>query len=217
MNNLKIIILGFCFLLFVFSCKSDEEKRAEKICKKLENPHLRHFGSKNNIYTQSQQIIVYTPDSIDYWADPNINYQLNQYLEYMNSYETEKNRNSYYSDPNNIEYGRGGDYYATARKAENMAHQSLKRAEEYEPMIKAALQSSTFIYDDSYVYVFEVFNYKEYIYPGIFEGPYTKKFIYKFSKDGELIDGPHGVLGTTSPFEKINSLVEHRYSSALIK
>lgn len=216
MKYLKILILSAIFVFSLMACKSETEKRNEKIVSALENPQTRHARYGKDLMTQNQKITIYTPDSIDCWADPSVQDDLGLYLSYMNEYESAINDKNYYSNPSNVVYGRGGDYYHAAQGAENRATYNLQKANEIAPRIKAKLENSTHKYDDSYVYVFEEFEFKEYVYTKTWAGPYVRRYVYLFSKDGDLLKGPNQVGGTSSPFDKINSIIGQTYSKASI-
>lgn len=202
--NKLLLILAIVSFLFT-SCKTDEEKRNDKIIAELSNSEAHHRDGAMDY----QRIVIYRADSLDYWAVPQVQELITAYMSLHDDYERQNSEARRCSDPSLVlkaaSYGLGGDRYANQRRAENAARESFQAMQQMDSVIIDVLNSSTPSTQDG-IWAVEEYKYHKY------EGSYITYNLYHFSNSGELIS-PGIKITLPNPFQIINRLIGDKYTS----
>lgn len=208
MNFCKLLLISAITLLLFASCKSEEEKRNEKIISELSNLNVR-LGEGVLDY---QKLTIYSADNLDYWAIPQVQKILFTYIDLHNEYERYQAEAQRCSDTKLIleaaSYGWGGYRYNAQRKAEEGANRCLHHMKVMEAEIINILNSSTPLPKEG-VWVVEEYKFHK------SEGSYTNYRLYHFSDSGDLL-ADVGSISSPNPFQIINNLIGNMYTSEII-
>jgi len=205
METYKLFLLSAISIIVFASCKSEEEKRNDKIISELSDLDSRLGGG----VIDYQKITVYSADSLDYWAIPHVQEILSMYMVLHDEYECYKAEARKCGDPELVlkaaSYGLGGDRYNSQRNAEEDANRCFQDMEAMKPGIINILNSSSPLPKEG-VWVVEEYKYNKY------DRTYTDYSLYHFSDSGELLS--NGVnITSPNPFQIINSFIGNKYTS----
>ena len=208
MNFCKLLLISAITLLLFASCKSEEEKRNDKIISELTDLNVRLAEG----VVDYQKLTIYSADSLDYFAIPKVQEILLQYIYWHNEYERYHAEAQRCSDTKLVleaaSYGCGGYRYNAQREAEESANRCLRYMKVMEAQISDILNSSTPLPKEGVWVVEEYKVHKS-------EGSYTNYHLYHFSALGELLANV-GCISSPNPFQIINILIGNMYTSEII-